>query len=305
MRFSRQSGFTLVELLVVIAIIGILVALLLPAVQAAREAARRIQCSNNLHQMGIAMQSYHSAHRRFPAGIVHPNRTFWSGSLLPFLEQSNMFNGLDFSQAWDRPGTGNGLACTTILSVYRCPSSTAPERSSVQGIGGRVPSTYLGVASGIATRESGANPDHIGLPRRDGLFYVNSFNRMASILDGSSNSLAIGEALFRPDVIGLDLNRRSYQIVDHWYIGSDGVRQDYRGMQEVSESIGSTGVPLNSVYRDIHIDAKELCFSSRHQGGCLFVFADGHVTFVSDSIDSVTYSRLGSIADGHPVFNPE
>lgn len=298
----HNRAFTLVELLVVLAIIAILVGLLLPAVQAAREAARRIQCSNNFHQMGIALHNYHDAMKRFPPGIVHPNHTFWTGSLLPYVEQGNLHQGLDFSQRWEVLDSGNAIACATYLPVYRCPSSAAPAHINVQGVEGRVPCNYLAVASGTATRESGDVPEHIGLLRQDGLMFVNSDNRVASILDGSSNTLAIGEALFRPDVVGLDLNNRLYQIVDHWYIGSDGVYFRTQGMEEVSEALGSTGVPLNGMELDILIDEKELGFSSRHVGGALFVFADGHVGFFSENIDSVVYSQLGTIAGGEVAF---
>ena len=296
----RKSGFTLVELLVVIAIIAILVALLLPAVQAAREAARRIQCSNNLKQMGLALHNYESAFRKFPAGIVDPNHTFWSASLLPHLEQNALFNSLDFSERWEVAGSGNAKAGATFLSVYRCPSSSVAKHVNLQGVPGCVPSTYLAVGSGTDTRESGNVRDHLGLFRRNGFMFVNSWNRISNVQDGTSNTLAIGEALFRPDVNGLDLDGTSRQIVDHWYIGSDGVYLDSNGMKEVSEALGSTGVPLNGIDSDIHIDAKEICFSSRHTGGCLFVFVDGHVQFVADTIEQSVYSALGTI-NGHEV----
>lgn len=301
----KTSGFTLVELLVALAIMAILIALLLPAVQAAREAARRIQCSNNLHQMGIALQSYHGSFQTFPSGIVHPNHTFWSGSLLPHIEESNLFDGLDFSKRWEVAGSGNARACATFLSVYRCPSSAVPKHVNVQGVPRRVPSTYLAVGSGTDTRESGTVRHHLGLPERNGLMFVNSRVRVADVTDGTSNTLAIGEALFRPDVTGLDLDNFYTQIVDHWYIGSDGVAYGpFRGMREVSEALGSTGVPLNGIELDILVDEKEIGYSSRHLGGCLFVFADGHVRFVSDGIDRSTYSAMGTVA-GDEVFSLE
>lgn len=298
----RLHAFTLVELLVVMAIVAILIALLLPAVQAAREAARRIQCSNNLHQMGIALHNYHSSQRSFPAGIVRPNLTFWSGSLLPHLEQAPLFNSLDFSRPWEEAGSGNAAACATFLSVYRCPSSAAAEHVNVQGVPGRVPSNYLAVGSGTDRRESGTVLNHLGLPQRNGLMFVNSFTRVADVLDGTSNSLAIGEALFRPDIIGLDLDESFNQIVDHWYIGSDGVIWVPGGMREVSEAVGSSGVPLNGMTMNIPIDEKEIGFSSRHVGGVLFVFADSHVNFLSENIDRQVLSHLGTIAGGEVVL---
>ncbi len=302
----RRRAFTLVELLVVIAIIGILVGLLLPAVQAAREAARRLQCSNNLHQMGIALNSYHDSHRRFPSAFVVPVRLMWSGSLLPQIEQGALFNTLEFGQPWEVPNTPNGRACETYISTYRCPSSDAPQRApGYSNLNDRVPSSYLAVASGSATSESGFVPTNIGQPNQDGLMYLSSSNRMASVTDGTSNSLAIGEALFRPQLTGPDLYNLTYQIVDHWYIGSDNqvpVSVNPLLYQEFSEGMGSTGVPMNAINdSSLLIDQRELCFSSLHHGGCLFVFVDGHVQFVSQSIDRAAYGSLGTIARGEVV----
>jgi prepilin-type N-terminal cleavage/methylation domain-containing protein len=305
MRKPFKPGFTLVELLVVIAIIAILVGLLLPAVQAAREAGRRLQCSGNFHQMGIALHNYHDVHRSFPSGIVEPSFVMWSGCLLPFLEQNNLHQTLNFSQRWEIANTPNAQACTTLLSVYRCPSTDAPEHVAVQGIRDRVPSSYLAVASGTATRESGSAPDHLGLRNQDGLMFLNSATKIAFVLDGTSNSLAIGECLFRPDVQGPDLSG-VVQIVDHWYIGSDGFGRSNRnpGLVEVSEALGSSGVALNGLKLDVFIDEKEIAFTSLHKGGCLFVFADAHVQFLSDSIDRKVYSALGTIA-GNEIVSVE
>lgn len=303
MSSKRVAAFTLVELLVVIAIIGVLVGLLLPAVQAAREAARRIQCSNNLHQLGIALNSYHDSHRRFPSGYVIPTRLMWSGSLLPNIEQGNLFNTIEFGQAWEVPNTPNGRACETYISTYRCPSSDAPERApNITPLPNRVPNSYLGVASGTATTESGFIPENIGQANQDGLMYLASTNRMANVTDGTSNSLAVGEALFRPQISGPDLFNSVFQIVDHWYIGSDNqllASVNPPLYQEFSEGLGSTGVPMNAINdASLLIDQRELCFSSLHHGGCLFVFVDGHVQFVPQTIDRQIYSSLGTIARG-------
>ncbi|MCC7335524.1 MAG: DUF1559 domain-containing protein [Pirellulaceae bacterium] len=298
---QQKNAFTLVELLVVIAIIGILVGLLLPAVQAARESARRMQCSNNLHQMGLALHNYHDTQRRFPAGIVQPSFLLWTGSLLPYLEQNNLFATLNFNARWESFGTSNAKACTTLLSVYRCPSTNAPEHSDIQGIRNRVPSCYLAVASGTATRESGGVPDHLGLSRQNGLMYLNSSSKFSSLSDGTSQSIAIGEALFGAEATENDLDY-SAQYIDHWYIGTNGISK-FNGVawNEVSEAIGSTGVPINGIFKGVFIDEKEIGFASQHVGGSQFVFADGHVQFLADSIDRAVYSALGTIAGGEVV----
>lgn len=306
MRQRPLHGFTLVEILVVISIIGVLVGLLLPAVQAAREAARRLQCSNNFHQMGIALHNYHDVHRRFPPAYVIPVRLMWSGCILPQIEQGNLFQTLEFSKEWEVPNTPNGRACETFISTYRCPSSDAPNFvSGYSQLERRVPASYLAVASGTATRESGTGPENIGFPNQDGLMYHSSTNRMASILDGTSNTFAVGEALFRPTIIGPDLFGGALQIVDHWYIGSDNQVLAVSSpplLQEFSEGMGSTGVPMNGIFDDsLPIDFRELCYSSLHRGGCLFVFADGHVQFVSQNVDQKIYSSLGTIARGEIV----
>jgi prepilin-type N-terminal cleavage/methylation domain-containing protein/prepilin-type processing-associated H-X9-DG protein len=294
---SRAWGFTLVELLVVIAIIGILVALLLPAVQAAREAARRIQCQNNLRQMAIAVHNYHGAHGNFPSGVIRANRTLWSGLILTQIEQEPLYGTLEFGRPWDEDGSANERACGVYLPVYRCPSSTAPEHVDLQGIVDRVPCTYLACSSGTAARESGP-PPLAGQPDSDGVFFADSRVRVADIRDGTSSTVAIGEALFRTDVHGPD-HYGIVQIVDHWYIGTPEGFDN-----EISEALGSTAAAINSVeIDDLFVDEKELCFSSYHPGGAQLAFADGHVSLVSETIDRHTWSALGTRA-GREIAQP-
>ena len=117
----RSSGFTLIELLVVIAIIAILIALLLPAVQKAREAARRVQCKSNLHQLGIAFHNYHDVHRSFPfLSLRGKNKHNWGASILPYIEQQNVYKLYDFNKSWFDPA--NQRAVTIQIPVYKCPS---------------------------------------------------------------------------------------------------------------------------------------------------------------------------------------
>ncbi|MEO8497491.1 MAG: DUF1559 domain-containing protein, partial [Planctomycetota bacterium] len=292
----RRRGVTLVELLVVISIIGILVALLLPAVQAAREAGRRIQCANHLHQMVIAAQNYHDSFRTFPSGFVLPNQVMWSGLLLPQLEQSTIYDTLDFGAPWS--SGPNAAACSTLLSVFRCPSAPVAEHTSVQGIADRVPCTYLACATGLMRNESGPPPT-AGGSNLDGIFFLNSRVKLRDVLDGTSSTVSIGESLFDTNVRGID-HGGTVHIVDHWYIGSPLINP-----ADVSESLGSTAVPVNRIFdQNAFIDEKELCFSSRHPGGAQVSFVDGHVSMIAQTIDAAVWSALGTRAQGEAAQVP-
>ncbi|TWT33808.1 hypothetical protein KOR34_36420 [Posidoniimonas corsicana] len=167
----ERAAFTLVELLVVIAIIGVLIALLLPAVQAAREAARRSQCSNNLKQIGLACLNYESSRGVLPPGTYLGEGSAWSAFILPYLEEGSMFSYLQIGEddngnfQWAHPGAYEDVAslgekyqnmvlCETVIPVYRCPSMGLPEHlydlSAVSWVvNNRVPGSYIGVASGL------------------------------------------------------------------------------------------------------------------------------------------------------------
>ncbi len=198
-RPRRRPGFTLVELLVVIAIIGILVGLLLPAVQAAREAARRMQCSNNLKQLGLALHNYHSAHKTFSASPVagttenvggRYNQAWlaWSGlaMLLPYMEQGNVYNQIDFGWRWDanRNGNVNNTQGTrTRIAAYTCPSDPGANASYTSNMG---PTSYC-FSAGPAS-----NWDMRG--QKVGFVTLYDPTRIRDITDGTSNTIAMGEA---------------------------------------------------------------------------------------------------------------
>jgi prepilin-type N-terminal cleavage/methylation domain-containing protein len=187
---ARPPGFTLVEILVVIALIGLLVALLLPAVQAAREAARRTQCLNNLRQMGIALHGYHDANNQFPPGgwRVAPDRTVrwiaWSALLLRHLEQEATYSALNLATTYDSPQ--NRTAAAVVLSVYLCPSSNRQE----DRISGRGACDYGGMYGERIT-----SPNN---PPKGPLLYDKTFP-VAAIRDGTSHTVFVGEASAWPD----------------------------------------------------------------------------------------------------------
>ena len=304
---NQRNGFTLVELLVVIAIIGILVALLLPAVQSAREAARRIQCTNNLKQLGLALHNYHAAFRTFPAGtsVSVPDQCTSGGGcrgnpiymcILPYVELSNVERQYDYTTVWGTFGWSNP-ARNMAFGVYQCPSegrfADYPQRR-----------VYFAVTGGRSAAARGWRGDVY----LDGLFAVNQWRRIADITDGTSQTLAIGESV-HPAKWGLG---PGYGIADQggpaaWWLGGDcspnAANNDVRvDNQSLGRSMRSTKFAINSsILPMADNDENDAPYGSFHPGGAPFVFADGHVGFLSENINMDTYQFLSTRAGGEVI----
>ncbi|QDU95039.1 DUF1559 domain-containing protein [Lignipirellula cremea] len=291
-----RPGFTLVELLVVIAIIGVLVALLLPAVQMAREAARRSTCTNNLKQIGLGMANYHDAHKVFPPGLVKAaqngngnNWWSWGSMILPQLEEQNMYNTL---------GVGNRVIDRTLivqpLEAYRCPSDTGPASHVISGnnrlagndstghISGSGVSNYVannGYGANSATVTTGnpytANVNSTGPFREFSTAAGASLISVGDITDGTSKTIAGGERAYELKVNGVVIKYRAANAYSAYYPGTP---TDYGAANVMG--IGGSGIN-NSVSTATGLAE----FSSLHPGGANFVFCDASTHFLSENIN--------------------
>jgi prepilin-type N-terminal cleavage/methylation domain-containing protein len=309
----KSTGFTLVELLVVITIIGILVALLLPAVQAAREAARRMQCSNNLKQMGLAMHNYAQLTAGyFPPGCVGyriNGGTITTSAInaglfaviLPYLEQTGVSNLMNLD-AGILTTSGNTTSQYISIPCYICPSWSYPTvyRNIDDSRNGAI-STYQGSGGAYPTTQPYQTSSYGNLPK-NGIFSFGAYRRIADVKDGLSNTLAIGE------FVHIDSSGTYATLpgtVRAWNRGGGGSGQSVAmhsvkvvGEHTINEQadyyIGSTlNVPFNW-----------LPMGSLHANGANFLIGDGSVTFISDSIKITLYQQLATIAGGEMVSVP-
>jgi len=306
-------GFTLVELLVVITIIGILIGLLLPAVQSAREAARAMQCSNNLKQIGLALHGYHTAHGCFPPGAMDCDTGFdrpvcgakprpgTSGfvPLLPHLEQGTLYNSIDFSGGgpWAWPGgtraelTSSNIAAVAVRpDVYVCPS----DLSEPTVVSTRFPDTRgnpaatgcYALMAGTRGPSWGHNPEQVKLLNdvnsqvEAGAFIYLYPKTITDVRDGTSNTLFVGEVV--------DVHTPDSQNIWSFTFRHQSV---HRTSDNPLNTLPGQGITINT-------DGARLngAFASRHPGGCNFALGDGSVRFLSENINLETYRALSTIA---------
>ncbi|MEC9007646.1 MAG: DUF1559 domain-containing protein [Planctomycetota bacterium] len=314
-----RPGFTLVELLVVIAIIAILVSLLLPAVQQAREAARRTMCKNNLAQIGVALQNYEMAHRCLPPGTIDTSgpvesrasgyHMSWLVQLLPYLDEGNIHRHFDFSKSVY--SSANAEARAQPIITLLCPSSATPSTvtttltpdDDTPGNNARTAgpvtaqvgiTSYAGVHSdgGRPAKEPAGDKTFSDLPidlDQNGVLFLNSSVTYREIPDGSSHTLFVGETLKTPGELG-------------WASGTNSTLRN--GGTMINQDSGPAnnsprGTPAPSPSTVDSTDAKAVGgFSSAHFGGANFLFGDTSVRYLSDSINATVYRRLCNRKDG-------
>jgi prepilin-type N-terminal cleavage/methylation domain-containing protein/prepilin-type processing-associated H-X9-DG protein len=299
----RVHGFTLIELLVVIAIIAVLIALLLPAVQAAREAARRVHCTNNLKQFGLAMHNYHTSKETFPPAYttrlvndpanpeVGPGWA-WGVMILADLEQRPLFDAVNFALPITVPGSMT--VRTASLAAFLCPSDVGDGFATVKDDAGRALLTDLSAGQYVASAgqlEPDEYPD-----TNNGVFYRNSRIALRDITDGSSTTLMVGE--------------RSRNVADATWVGAVPtarlctnprwpVQECGPASTMVLSHTGSEGT--GAIYVPNSKSSMVDDYWSFHRGGCNFLFGDGSVRFIKESVNPTIFSYLSTRAGGEVV----
>ena len=274
----RKNGFTLIELLVVIAIIGVLVAMLLPAVQQAREAARRVNCRNNLMQIGLAVLNYRLAHEVLPPGVVNATgpiksqpdgyHVSWIVQILPYLERNNEYRHFDFNAGvYDEK---NAAVRSAVVEVLACPSY------SFRGGDDVAKTNYAGCHSDTETPIDAQNK---------GVFFLNSALSTDDITDGLSSTIFVGEKLVFENDLG-------------WVSGTAStLRNAGTAINTDLEKSRWSRAPFGDGQEPpgpLHVGG----FGSYHTGGAQFVFGDGAVRMLSQHMDLTTLQRLANRADG-------
>jgi prepilin-type N-terminal cleavage/methylation domain-containing protein len=297
---SPRRGFTLVELLVVIAIIGVLVALLLPAVQSAREAARRMQCSNNLKQFGLAFHNHHDTYGFFPSGggndyryppdfnsagspeVAPRQRAGWGYQVLPYIEQVNLFTGGNLATNDERQIMIMGAAVPNFFCPSRRPPRALPPAASWYGPSG----TYAHSQTDYAASNY-SNTGVVVQTKEDQTWGSQGPITFGSVTDGSSNTLLIGEKRLNIQNLGKYQNDDNEGYSSGW---------DHDVMRYTDRA------PLPALrHADAHGDGR---FGSSHPSGFNIVLTDGSVRFLSYTIDVTIFKYLGERSDGQTVQLP-
>ena len=286
----KKRGFAFVEVLVIVGLIVVGMALLLPAIQQSRQDARRVQCKNNLKQLGLALHNYHDTYGTFPPGWVslagapgHGARIGWQTSILPYIDQAPLYNKVDFHKPPLEADGKPGKLFQTVLPVYRCPVDPAPTLNPLRGE--FATSNYSGNYGDVPARLSPLGlgdfwPGAVDAPMKSrGLFARNSSVRIQHITDGTSNTLMVGERGFASGA-GI------------WVGVTDNAHED--------------DCLTDSSHRS-RPNAGWSSYSSRHAGGVHMLMCDGSVRFVNETVESKPapdmglFQKLGCKSDGQVI----
>ncbi len=318
-RTRRSRGFTLVELLVVIAIIAVLIALLLPAVHQAREAARRTQCKNNLKQIGLAIHNYEATHTVFPPGrLGFPMVFSVQAHILPYVDGGSLYNLIDFNTAPNfgapsSPMKQNEIAARMVIRSYLCPSDF-----------GRVTGSDFGPTNYMACAGSGAPPVANSIKTGDGVMFSGSSIRFADIGDGVSNTACFGEQTLgaggnpsspaggppgHPEVEVLELTGATPTTPAACVVGAGGSNwSGLRGAKWMNGHYGDTlynhFLPPNAKQFDCGNASHNFGLTaarSRHVGGVHVSLCDGSVRFVSENVNLTLWQALATRWGGEVV----
>jgi len=330
MFLSRRRGFTLIEILFVIAIIAVLIALLLPAVQQAREAARRSQCKNNLKQIGLSLHNYHDVFNTFPPGYVdqglnvaaNQGHYSWSSTVLPYIDQAPLYNQMNVGNVLLSANLANAavlLSIQTPLSGFACPSNPSPSRNdaSQPAVNARAIQSTVSAEIQLPVNSYVAmNNSAIGVYRNrgngldastgaNGVFFRNSRIGFRDMTDGSSNLIVISERAWQSRLTPI------YSAVMF------GIRDNTGGLDAVTQLSGDAGLvyafaaPVAGINQQFLIDGvtpNRQSISSFHTGGTHALLGDGSVRFLSENIDAnldaivnSTLERLISVSDGQVI----
>ncbi|MFG0332524.1 MAG: DUF1559 domain-containing protein [Maioricimonas sp. JB049] len=290
----RRSGFTLIELLVVIAIMAILVALLLPAVQQAREAARRSVCRNNMMQIAIALHNYDMAHECLPPGCVNPEGPIrnepvgyhhnWISSLLPHLDETNLYHRINFNVSIYAPE--NAEVRSYVVSSLLCPSDGGPALTAANQVGGIAAlSSYAGVHHPV---EQVIDSDNRGV------LFLNSSISNEQIEDGASYTVFAGEQLRSSEDLGWASGTRAT-------LRNGGAPINLTGRQPPRGEDGTVVFEEDAAGDALGPEMRVGGFSSPHAGGAMFAIGDGSVRFFSENIEPEIYHSLLDRADGQLI----
>lgn len=336
----NRKAFTLVELLVVIAIIGILIGMLLPAVQQVREAARRTSCANNIRQLALACHNYESALGELPPGLYQNTDSSsiryyghtWFVAILPYMEENNVYKLWNFTDSGDAAVTngldpaGNATAqapSASVVESFLCPSDSY--RSKVVQLtytGSGYPTGFFGLTSYLGNCGTYSTYFNSSAMQDDGIFFMTGPNSGAPwqpnlvpgappaalvVPDGTSSTLMIGERYhndpnFEEIIRPGGSTSYSRYAIDEW-----GVWAWYGGGNGTTHVLGSTQMPLNYRTPDnasagfTEVNNRMSAFGSGHPAGANFAFVDGSVHFLPDTIDFITYQALSTRENGEVI----